>query len=486
MDAIGLLVSLVTGWLAIRLLRPAGDRRPRWASYLYEAGLATAAAAMLGGTLFFLLRIPDLASRGSVITLDIALLTALAALAWRRRAVTSSQLAEAGTPPSWRWTKLAAGFLAVGFVIILAMQVSTMQASPYGEWDAFSIWNLRAKFLAGPGDTWKFAISPLLERTHPEYPPLLSAYVAKLWVWGGVNGTPLAPNAVSVVFFWAVFAVLASSVALLRGAALGVLACLVLAATGSYLRQSTWQYADIPLGLFFLGTLSLLAFASTEAKPRPAVLALAGALASAASLLKDEGLPFLIFALSVFLIVSIVREGKAPATAAGRWLALGALPGTLMLMGFKLLLAPGIGGVLRGQSASQVIEKLMEPERYGLIIGGSVERVIALGNGLSHPVLLLVILAGILRFTVDPRLKTALITAALTLGLMILAYWGVYLVTPDDLAWRIDTSLHRLYTQVWPSLLFCVALLLGAPADPQTVVEKPGKAEKKRRKRSKG
>jgi hypothetical protein len=360
-----------------------------------------------------------------------------------------------------------------------------MKASPFGEWDAFSIWNLRAKFLAGPGDTWQFAVSPLLERTHPEYPLLLSAYVARLWVWGGDNGTPAAPNAVGMVFFWGVFATLAGSVALLRSAGLAVLACFVLAATGSYLRQSTWQYADIPLGLFFLGALSLLALASTTERQRPSVLFLAGAFASAASLVKDEGLPFLLFAIVIYLAVAALRDGKPAALARGRWLVFGALPGALLLAGFKILLAPDIGGILRGQSASQVMEKLTDIDRYGQILGGSVERLVALGSGLSHPFVLLLILGVVLRFAVPVRLKSAVIAGCLTLGLMVLAYWGVYLVTPDDLTWRIDTSLHRLYTQVWPSLLLCFFLVLGIPSDPPAPVEEKVKTERKKKKRRK-
>ena len=52
--------------------------------------------------------------------------------------------------------------------------------NPQGNWDAWSIWNLRARFLAAGGIVAHRAWSPLLSSTHPEYPLLTSAFVARV------------------------------------------------------------------------------------------------------------------------------------------------------------------------------------------------------------------------------------------------------------------------------------------------------------------
>jgi hypothetical protein len=470
MGVVGIFVAMVTGWLAVALLAPARGLRPAWLAQVYQLALGASAGIVINGGLFFVLRAAGIVGQATVVAVDLGLLALLAGLYVKRRGGAPAVPGDA--PPTWRWNKLLAFVLALTMLLAIAMQVGTAQASPFGEWDAFAIWNLRAKFLTGAGDAWLHAFSPLLEETHPEYPPLLSAFVARAWVWGGTNGSTVEPLATALITFWAVFALLASSLSLLRAPALGLLGCFVFLATGSYLRQSTWQYADIPLGLFILAALSLLVIgASADGRRAPSLL-LAGGFASAAALMKDEGLPFLLLLFLCYLGVPLRREGRQAVAPQLKWLAIGALPGVLLLGYFKLFLAPDIGGVLRGQPAGQVIDKLIEPVRYGLILEGSFSRLVALGSGISHPVLLLVILAVVLRFKWPERLRTPVTAAAFTTALMIVAYWGVYLVTPDDLVWRIDTSLHRLYTQVWPSLLFVLFMVFGIPEDPMIPVVK--------------
>jgi hypothetical protein len=56
-------------------------------------------------------------------------------------------------------------------------------------------------------------------------------------------------------------------------------------------------------------------------------------------------------------------------------------------------------------------------------------------------------------------------------------YYAVYLLTPWDLAWHLDTSLVRLLLQLWPAglLLWCVALPV-IPAGQGFAVRHPGRA----------
>jgi hypothetical protein len=48
-------------------------------------------------------------------------------------------------------------------------------------------------------------------------------------------------------------------------------------------------------------------------------------------------------------------------------------------------------------------------------------------------------------------------------GLMLAGYYAVYLLSPQDLAWHLDSSLVRLLLQVWPLALLAWALVVPCP-----------------------
>lgn len=84
---------------------------------------------------------------------------------------------------------------------------------------------------------------------------------------------------------------------------------------------------------------------------------------------------------------------------------------------------------------------------------------------MDAPLLLLAILAILLHFRINERETQGVIATGLTLVVVFAAYCGVYLITPYDLRWHLDTSLDRLYTQVWPSFLFVAFLILARPEE---------------------
>jgi hypothetical protein len=49
-------------------------------------------------------------------------------------------------------------------------------------------------------------------------------------------------------------------------------------------------------------------------------------------------------------------------------------------------------------------------------------------------------------------------TGLMTLGIVIAGYYVVYLVTPQDLAWHLDSSIDRLLLHLWPSALLLAGL----------------------------
>ena len=71
--------------------------------------------------------------------------------------------------------------------------------NPHGEEGAWSIWNLRARFLFAAGAFWRLAFSSNLNWSHLDYPLLLPGLVALCWKLTGQNPpTRLSPSLFSL------------------------------------------------------------------------------------------------------------------------------------------------------------------------------------------------------------------------------------------------------------------------------------------------
>ncbi|HZY72036.1 MAG TPA: hypothetical protein VFE22_02895 [Edaphobacter sp.] len=265
------LPAAVLGWALVRLLLPirAGERA--WERWVFEASLGWAVGVGLSSCVFFVLTWMGVAIRPAILTLESVIAGGLIAmLALRKKA----PLTPAPRPPMFRlgWIlQLAAGICLLIFLLNFSEATAAL---PDGEWDAFSIWNVRAKFLAGPG-TWWNAISPqwaagLSGASHPGYPLLLSGFIARTWTVLG-DTTPEVGGAVSLAFVMAVCGVLFGSLCRVRSSTTGALAVVVLLATFWGL-QAAWQCADIPLGLYFVASLAVAACAAESAWPRKALV----------------------------------------------------------------------------------------------------------------------------------------------------------------------------------------------------------------------
>jgi len=493
MEVIGLLAPAMLGFSAVRCSGALRGLRPRWAAVVLEISLGVGVGAALAAALFLLLLTVGAANRWVVLGTEFLAAAALATWTLRTRKKSSDEEPGASmrARPKWRWNAALAGGLALALLLVTLAQVDTAQTSPNGEFDAFAMWNARAKLLLGPGDTWQRAYSPMLIRQRPDHPLLLSSFVAQAWRAGGDAASPAAPFGAAMLFYAGTIGILGSALVLFRGLSSALLACLVLLANISFLQQTTWQYADIPAGLYFLGTFVLLLTGEhVSGRSRTAALALSGAFASFAALTKNEGIPFLILTLACYGVVLWRSAGLTAAAARLRPWLLGALPGFLLQMGFKTFLAPS-GGPFAGPTASQALSNLADPGRYATVASYYISRLLDLGAGFSHPLILLAILAIVLRFEIDRERKPLLITFGIVLTLQLAAYAGVYLTTLDNIEWRLGTSLNRLYSQVWPSFVLLAFLALGVPRDreeseaarPSPAKKRPEESRKRKKKR---
>jgi hypothetical protein len=336
--------------------------------------------------------------------------------------------------------------------------------NPQGGWDAFAIWNLRARFLLHTA-TWKFAVTPFPVGTHMEYPLLFSSVVARGWTYAG-SPSPTMPIATAFVFAVGLVLLLVSTLAPVRGASAALLAGVVLLACPAFMTQAPAEYADVPLAFFFLAALALIVQGRTSRR-----LALAGVFAGFAAWTKNEG-ALLVVALAAALFVSAWRSAgwQSAARQAGIFL-LGALPGLLLVIWFKMALAPP--DPLAGQITVGLGQKLFNGGRWLKVAGGFLKLA---WEVYLLPLALLAVIAGLLRLRPRQERSYAPVLAVL---IVLAGYFAIFLVTKDDLDWLIATALDRLYMHVWPALVLAVFLLLRRPED-FAIVSTPAKAKKAR------
>ncbi len=449
-------MTLGSGWFLARGLTGGVWSGPKWASLLNELALGALFGPGLASILYFALVAMGLANRGSVIGTCVALLVASGVLFWRLRAP-EPQRQERRSLPSWsaQTTWVLWIGVALGLIFFVMDFQAAANANPAGEWDAMSIWNLRAHYLASGGDLWRRAVSAdlggnMAGAAHPGYPLFLSGFIGLQWSASG-GFDQAVPIAASFLFAIGGLVLLGASLASRRSVALGLLAWLVLLASEVYASQAAAQYSDLLQGLAFLSALVLLDAARDKADPR-VVLVGAGLAIGLACWIKNEGLPFALAALCV----AAWRFGTRVT-----WIAIGAAPGLLATAVLKLLVAQGSEAVFP-HTIGEAVDKIAGAGRWWQAALGFGKAVYDAGNLWTHPVLLAAVLALALGFVPKPEWRERawlLIPVAATAA----AEYGLYLVTTANLDWHISTSVSRLVAQLWPSLIWLFFLALRTP-----------------------
>src|SRR5579862_9876435 len=155
------------------------------------------------------------------------------------------------TPHYLGWLLLPAAVMAIAMFVILTLE------KPHGEWDAWSIWNLKARFLFRGADSWTNVLSPQIPNSQPDYPLLLPSIVAMCWTLVRADSIT-APIAVAFLFLLGVCGLLISSIGILCGKTQAFVAGILVVATASFVQLGAMQYADLPMSFYILATLALL------------------------------------------------------------------------------------------------------------------------------------------------------------------------------------------------------------------------------------
>lgn len=382
-------------------------------------------------------------------------------------ALAGGMLTRRRTRDGLRIERLDAVQIALTGALLLAIALATWRfvaasgAMPHGEWDAWEVWNFRARHILRAGNAWRDAFGVGLKST--EYPLLLPLSIARLWTYGGES--TLAPAVVAGVFTMGSALIVAGLVSGISGGVAGTTSGMLLLGTAGFQWWGAQQYGDVPLATFLAAAVGVMVLARSSDAPRT-LLALCGLLLGLAGWTKTDGVVAAGVVAMVLLVAEWRRGGRAAAFGAIRPVALGALLPALAWCVQHVVLARGLAPVLtQGQSALGT--KFLDPGRWSTVLGWFVDK--APGRDIWLPILVIgiALLVGL-----QPR-RLVRSVALWCAGLMYLVDVLVFVSTPLDLGFHLLTAGDRLMLQPWPLFILAVFASVGSPR----LAEKPLAAE---------
>ncbi|HEV8483741.1 MAG TPA: glycosyltransferase family 39 protein [Blastocatellia bacterium] len=460
--AISILIPLLIGLLLVCLLWP--NQKFTLSLFLIQASLAAAPGIGFFSCCFFLLLCFHGPSRSGLLALQLTVLVSLgAALAYRLKTKRREEAVEVSRKASgrFRFRRILGAAFLVALISAIITFIFVSLERPHGDWDAWAVHNMRARFIFRAGDQWRDVFSDLLEWSSPDYPLMIPGSIAGFWTLIG-NDTVVVPAMLALLFTFATVGLLTSSLWVLRSRSQGFLAGLILLCTPLFITHGASQYLDIPFGFLCLATLTLVSLHESLPKGNNLLL-LAGASAALSAWTKNEGLLFLVAILVGRFAVIVAKRGLSVSIKQMLSFGAGLLPVFAVLIYFKNHFAKS-NAFLSPQGQS-TLAKLIDPSRYLQILDASKDQILTFG---AWPVSIGVLLAFyllLMGITVDEKLRQAIGTSMIAFSIVLAGYFIIYLITPRDLAWHLLVSLNRLFLQLYPSLLFVYFLVVRSPED---------------------
>ena len=327
---------------------------------------------------------------------------------------------------------------------------------PHGLWDAFNLWNLKAKFISRAPYDWSNSFHQMIsDNLHLDYPLLQTGYIAKCWLFMENEGV-WVPIIISFIFTFCTIGLLASSVSIFTSKTKGLVAGIVLLGTPFYMTMGDSQYADNTVGFFYLATIVLLTFARAEIALKPNFLIAAGITAGLSAWSKNEGLLF-ITCLFISQLTLLFFKNYRELLDELKYLLLGMLPVLLLIFYYRIAIAPP-NDIVDAQGKETLI-KLSDYSRYVTICKWYIAQFSTFGQWALNPwwIFLLGILYKGISFKEN---KYTLISTFILLILMLTGFFFIYIITPLDLVFHLSTSIHRLFFQLFPTFIFIYFLAI--------------------------
>lgn len=322
----------------------------------------------------------------------------------------------------------ALGALAIGLYLIVS-KANTL-AEPYGAWDAWSIWNLHANYLADAAH-WK---TMFLNRqfSHPDYPLAQPAFIAFFNRMLGNN--VLMPYILSF-FLLISIPVFIFSEMLKKNMVVAIAAIFFIAQDMSFITKGTYQCADTLLAFFFLLAIACIYCMQENRK----YVTLSAFFIAGCVWVKNEGMVlaaiFILFNVNTFFSPKNIKYFLA---------------GTLLPLATVIFFKVGYthGNDMIDKQAN-TMAKLKDGARYFMVWDFFKRNL----NANYYYIKIGVFLYGlvcVLQKKSPDRQMLMLLTC-------LLVYMGIYIITPNDLEWHLNTSQDRLMHQLMPAFILVMA-----------------------------
>lgn len=352
---------------------------------------------------------------------------------------------------------LAAMLYVYSWIIDAGVFYFNSVESPHGLWDAWSCWNLIAKFISRAPSDWPQMLHQMNAIDfHPDYPLLQRGFIAKSWLLSG-NESVWIPIASAFIFTFCTIGLLSSAVGLFNSKTEGLIAGLILLCTPFFMVMGYSQYADNTVGYFYLATVVLLTFARRGTVIKPNLFIAAGLTAGMAAWSKNEGLLFIV-CLFASQLTRLFFQNRASLVSELKYLFLGMLPFVLLIAYQKLIIAPP-NQIISAQG-SETLSKLTDISRYQIVWEWFVKQFSTFGKWGFNPWWLF--LLGIVFKGINIKENNYSFISNFTLfSLMLTGFFFVEIVTPLGLVYYLSTSVHRLFFQLFPTFIFIYFLAIN-------------------------
>ncbi len=189
------------------------------------------------------------------------------------------------------WTPYILGLALLSFFFVISglSFIKYSLLSPSGAWDAWAMWNMKARFIITAGTHWRSIFAPDLGWLHPDYPLLLPLSVVRGWLYTG-DTSEVVPILVALIFTLAIPALLWAGLSSINRYA-GLMGGAFLLGSTRLLSFGTSQMADTPLSVYYLAAIILVYL--SQLRDRSYLFA-AGLFAGFSIWTKNEGFPFVI------------------------------------------------------------------------------------------------------------------------------------------------------------------------------------------------
>lgn len=313
----------------------------------------------------------------------------------------------------------------------------------WGDWDAYAIWNLHGKFLFY--ENWTDLFTNDISWTHPDYPLFIPALNAMIWrALNTINA--IVPVIIAYLPFLGIVSLFYLYFKHKNSVLLGLIIILFIVIDKRFMLKASSQMADTYIAYFYLLAIMLFSDQKEGENRRKALPFVLGFCSSVPMWVKNEGIVFFI----IFSIVYIIRFRKFGHLILQFFI--GSLIIIIAVASFKMMYAPA-NDLLRGQGVD-TLQKIVDYNRYYEIAKSLVINVF-----IQVP-LVLFLLAFFILFNVKKLFRLEMYILFLTL----ICYLFVYVITPHDLKWHLDTSLIRLIHHLYPAVLFVLfKILIKAP-----------------------